>query len=102
MILLKDTTMFGKAIIPLLEKTTQHHLVVNNVEKICRTVFDQYKGINGFRLDFKGRIGGSARSRARSLKLGSLSNQQIDSNIDYTLHEAVTRYGVCSLRIWLC
>lgn len=102
MILLKDTAMFGKAIVPLLERTTQHHLVVNNVENICKTVFNQYKGINGFRLDFKGRIGGSARSRARSLKLGSLSNQQIDSNIDYTLHEAVTRYGVCSLKIWLC
>ena len=102
MILLKDTTMLGKAIVPLLEKTTQHHLVVNNVEKICSTVFNQYRGINGFRLDFKGRIGGSARSRTRSLKLGSLSNQKIDSNIDYTLHEAVTRYGVCSLRIWLC
>jgi hypothetical protein len=102
MILLKDTTMFGNAVTPLLEKTTGHHMVITNVEKICNIVFNQYKGINGLRLDFKGRIGGSARSRAKSFTLGSLSNQQIDSNITYSFHEAVTRYGVCSLKIWLC
>ena len=102
MVLLKDTTMFGNAIVPLLEKTTGHHMIITNVEKICNIVFDQYKGINGLRLDFKGRIGGSARSRSKSFTLGSLSNQQISSNISYSFHESVTRYGVCSLKIWLC
>jgi hypothetical protein len=102
MILLKDTTMFGNAIVPLLEKTTGHNMVITNIEKICNIVFDQYKGINGLRLDFKGRIGGSARSRSKSFTLGSLSNQQIDSNISYSFHESITRYGVCSLKIWLC
>jgi hypothetical protein len=102
MILLKDTTMFGNAIVPLLEKTTGHHMIITNVEKICNIVFNQYKGINGLRLDFKGRIGGSARSRSKSFTLGSLSNQQIDSNMSYSFHESVTRYGVCSLKIWLC
>ena len=102
MVLLKDTTMFGNAIVPLLEKTTGHHMIITNVEKICNIVFDQYKGINGLRLDFKGRIGGSARSRSKSFTLGSLSNQQISSNISYSFHESITRYGVCSLKIWLC
>jgi len=102
MILLKDTTIFGNAVVPLLEKTTGHHMVATNVEKICSIVFDQYKGINGLRVDLKGRIGGSARSRSKSFTLGSLSNQQIDSDMSYSFHEAVTRYGVCSLKIWLC
>ena len=102
MLLIKDSTIFGNAIVPLLERTTNHHLVISNIERICTLVFNQYKGINGLRLDFKGRIGGSARSRSKSLILGSLSNQQIDSNVDYSFHEAVTRYGVCSLKIWLC
>ena len=102
MILLKDTTIFGNAVVPLLEKTTGHHTVATNLEKICSIVFDQYKGINGLRVDLKGRIGGSARSRSKSFTLGSLSNQQIDSDVSYSFHEAVTRYGVCSLKIWLC
>ena len=102
MILLKDTTIFGNAVVPLLEKTTGHHIVATNIEKICSIVFDQYKGINGLRVDLKGRIGGSARSRSKSFTLGSLSNQQIDSDVSYSFHEAVTRYGVCSLKIWLC
>ena len=70
MVLLKDTTIFGNAVVPLLEKTTGHHMVAINVEKICNIVFDQYKGINGLRVDLKGRIGGSARSRSKSFTLG--------------------------------
>jgi hypothetical protein len=102
MVILKDTNLFGNAVMPLLEKTPKHHIIINNVEKICQIVFKQYKGINGLRLDFKGRIGGSKRSRSRSLKLGKLSTQKIDSTIDYTIHKAITRYGVCSLKMWLC
>ena len=39
MVLLKDTTMFGNAIVPLLEKTTGHHMIITNIEKICNIVF---------------------------------------------------------------
>lgn len=99
--LLKDSTILGKAIFPLLEKTTKHHQVVNNVENLCQLAFDQYKGLKGFRIDFKGRIGGSARSRLRTFKLGSIPAQKMSANIEYSFHEAVTRYGVCSIRIWL-
>jgi ribosomal protein S3 len=101
MMLLKDSTILGKAIFPLLEKTTKHHQVVNNVENLCQLAFDQYKGLKGFRIDFKGRIGGSARSRLRTFKLGSIPAQKMSANIEYSFHEAVTRYGVCSIRIWL-
>ena len=91
----------GYVISPLLEKTTRHHQILNNVENLCQLIFTQYKGLNGFRIDFKGRMGGTARSKRRTFKLGSIPTQKMSANIEYSLHEAVTRYGVCSIRIWL-
>ena len=101
MMLLKDSTILGETIVPLLEKTTKHHQAINNIENLCQLVFNQYKGLKGFRIDFKGRIGGSARSKVRTFKLGSIPAQKLSANIEYSFHEAVTRYGVCSIRIWL-
>ena len=101
MMLLKDSTILGETIVPLLEKTTKHHQAINNIESLCQLVFNQYKGLRGFRIDFKGRIGGSARSKVRTFKLGSITAQKLSANIEYSFHEAVTRYGVCSIRIWL-
>jgi hypothetical protein len=101
MMLLKDSTILGETIVPLLEKTTKHHQAINNIESLCQLVFNQYKGLRGFRIDFKGRIGGSARSKVRTFKLGSIPAQKLSANIEYSFHEAVTRYGVCSIRIWL-
>ncbi len=101
MMLLKDSTILGETIVPLLEKTTKHHQAINNIESLCQLVFNQYKGLKGFRIDFKGRIGGSARSKVRTFKLGSIPAQKLSANIEYSFHEAVTRYGVCSIRIWL-
>ena len=101
MMLLKDSTILGETIVPLLEKTTKHHQIVNNIESLCQLVFNQYKGLKGFRIDFRGRIGGSARSKVRTFKLGSIPAQKLSANIEYSFHEAVTRYGVCSIRIWI-
>ena len=53
MMLLKDSTILGETIVPLLEKTTKHHQAINNIESLCQLVFNQYKGLRGFRIDIK-------------------------------------------------
>ena len=101
MILTKDTAMVGNLIATLLEKTKKHHWVLNNIEGLVKIVYLQYQGLNGIRIQTKGRIAGSKRKRKRQFQIGALALQRIDLPVQYSCHKAVTRFGVTSIKIWL-
>ena len=101
MILMQDTTMLGELVAHLLEKTKKHHLVLNKIEQLITIVSKQYKGINGIRIQTKGRIGGSKRKRKRNLQIGALALQRISLPMDFTNNTSVTRFGTTSVRIWM-
>jgi len=101
MILMQDTTMLGELVAHLLEKTKKHHQVLNKIEELITIVSKQYKGINGIRIQTKGRIGGSKRKRKRNLQIGALALQRISLPMDFTNTTSITRFGTTSVRVWM-
>ena len=59
------------------------------------------KGIQGARVEVKGRLGGIEISRREWLKEGRLPRQTIRADIDYAHKRAYCTYGVVGIKVWL-
>jgi small subunit ribosomal protein S3 len=58
--------------------------------------------IRGYIILLKGRIDGSDKTRKQNFSAGKVPLQTIDSKIDYALDVANTRYGLVSVKTWIC
>ncbi len=59
------------------------------------------KGTEGARIEVSGRLGGAEIARREWLQLGKMPRQTIRADIDYSLVEALTRYGTIGVKVWL-
>jgi ribosomal protein S3 len=55
----------------------------------------------GIRVQIKGRLNGQDRKQKTSFSVGRLSLQELDVSIDYASEEALTRYGVFGVKVWV-
>jgi hypothetical protein len=64
----------------------------------------QDKKFKGFYLKFKGRLTRKPRVvvNKRVFKLGKIGFSTVVANVDYFLHRFETRFGTCSIKIWIC
>ena len=70
-------------------------------EGVHKVLEDNSKKLMGALITVKGRINGADRSKKSSFRKGSLPLQTFDAAIDYSIKEVITRYGVCSIKVWL-
>lgn len=59
------------------------------------------KGVQGARIQISGRLGGAEMSRKEWVHDGRVPLQTIRAEIDYSLDEAHTTYGVIGVKVWL-
>jgi ribosomal protein S3 len=62
------------------------------------------KKFKGFYLKFKGRLNRKPRVvvNKRIYKIGKIGFSTITANVDYVFHRFETRFGTCSIKIWIC
>jgi len=59
------------------------------------------KEVQGARISISGRLGGADMARKESVKEGSLPRNTIRADIDFSLQEAYTTYGVIGVKVWI-
>lgn len=59
-------------------------------------------GAKGIKICCSGRIGGAEIARSEWLRLGSIPLHTLRSNVDYSLAEAKTIYGMIGVKVWIC
>ena len=59
------------------------------------------KSIEGAKIEVAGRLGGADIARREKLRMGRLPLQTLRANIDYSLKEAKTTYGMIGVKVWL-
>ena len=59
-------------------------------------------GARGVKICCAGRLGGAEIARSEWLRLGSVPLHTLRSNIDYSLAEAKTTYGIIGVKVWVC
>ncbi|MBU4270041.1 30S ribosomal protein S3 [Candidatus Dependentiae bacterium] len=59
-------------------------------------------GAKGIKVCCAGRLGGAEIARTEWLRLGSVPLHTLRSNIDYSLAEAKTTYGIIGIKVWVC
>jgi small subunit ribosomal protein S3 len=59
-------------------------------------------GAKGVKICCAGRLGGAEIARTEWLRLGSIPLHTLRANVDYSLVEAHTTYGVIGVKVWIC
>ncbi len=59
-------------------------------------------GVKGIKVQISGRLGGAEMARKFEVKDGSIPLQTLRADIDYSLTEANTVYGVIGVKVWVC
>ncbi len=59
-------------------------------------------GAKGIKIQISGRLGGAEMARRVELKEGRIPLQTLRADIDYSLSEAKTIYGVIGIKVWVC
>jgi len=85
-----------------IKKDKRHRYFIFFITEVVRRFFKYRPQIYGLRLLFKGRIQGSTRSKKVLKKFGKTPLQSLYIKIDYSIQEALTRYGICSIKVWFC
>lgn len=57
--------------------------------------------LRGFYIQFKGRVGGKARSGKETYGFGVLKPHRVDSNLKYFYTNYQTKYGTSSIKVWM-
>jgi len=85
-----------------LRKQKKHVMYVRrNVITILSKIFEKNKHFIGYRIQLKGRMNGKKRKQKASFQEGPIPLSKIDSDIKYSYKRALTRYGICSIKVWL-
>lgn len=59
-------------------------------------------GAKGIKIRVSGRLGGAEIARDEWLRVGSTPLHTLRSDIDYSLAEAKTTYGIIGVKVWIC
>jgi len=59
------------------------------------------KEVEGARILISGRLGGAEMARKEWVKEGNLPRNTLRSNIDFSVQEAYTTYGVIGIKVWI-
>lgn len=60
-----------------------------------------HKEVLGVKIEVKGRLNGTEMARSEFVKEGRLPLQTLRADIDYAQKEAMTKYGVIGVKVWI-
>ena len=58
-------------------------------------------GAKGVKIICSGRLGGSEIARRESYRVGSVPAQTLRAEVDYGFTEALTKYGLIGIKVWI-
>lgn len=61
----------------------------------------QHKEIQGIKVRVSGRLNGATIHRSETISWGKLPLSTFKSKIDYAFYEALTKYGIIGIKVWL-
>jgi len=58
--------------------------------------------VKGFKVKLSGRLGGVEIARSECICGGRVPLQTLDADISYSFKEALTKYGIIGVKVWIC
>jgi len=58
--------------------------------------------VKGFKVKLSGRLGGVEIARSECICGGRVPLQTLDADISYSSREALTKYGIIGVKVWIC
>ena len=92
-----NASLVGANICQQLKKKISYRRVVNKAMQATMRM-----GANGIRINVAGRLGGVEIARSEKYSDGSVPLHTLRANIDYSLSEAQTPYGIIGVKVWIC
>ena len=92
-----NAALVGSNICQQLKKKISYRRVVNKAMQATMRM-----GANGIRINIAGRLGGVEIARSEKYSDGSVPLHTLRANIDYSLSEAQTAYGIIGVKVWIC
>ena len=101
--LFKNTKLICKHLAGSLLKTNRH---IKNIQFLLNRIYYLYyqKILNfmGFKFYLSGKLNGKMKRQKYSYKIGKMLLQVINFKIMYSFFNLYTKFGVFSIKIWLC
>ena len=91
-----DAQLVAENIALQLEKRIPHRRAM---KKAVQNALDS--GAQGVKIICGGRLGGSEIARRESYRIGSIPAQTLRAIIDYGFTEALTKYGLIGIKVWI-
>lgn len=91
-----DAQLVSENIALQLEKRIPHRRAM---KKAVQNALDS--GAQGVKIICGGRLGGAEIARRESYRVGSIPSQTLRAEIDYGFAEALTKYGLIGIKVWI-
>jgi len=91
-----DAQLVGENIATQLEKRIPHRRAM---KRAIQNALDS--GAKGVKIICNGRLGGSEIARCESYRVGSVPAQTLRAEIDYGFTEALTKFGLIGIKVWI-
>ena len=91
-----DAQLVAENIALQLEKRIAHKRAM---KKAVQSALDS--GAHGVKIICGGRLGGAEIARRESYRVGSIPAQTLRADVDYGFTEALTKYGLIGIKVWI-
>ena len=98
----RSALLLSKYCASQIEKDFRHNQFIDFVKKALPFFLDKLPEVKGVRIQFKGRLNGSDRSKIQWFKYGQIPFHTLNESIEYGYTPAFTLYGVCGIKVWIC
>ena len=92
-----DSALVGANIGQQLKKKISYRRVLNKSMQATMRM-----GAKGIRINVAGRLGGVEIARSEKFSSGSVPLHTLRAEIDYSLTEVPTTYGIIGVKVWIC
>jgi len=99
---IKSAPLLARFLARQLETIFQHTQYIDFTKKVLAKFMELRSELLGIRVQWKGRLSGSDRSKKESFQQGQIPLHTIDAKIDYGYSPAFTIYGTCGIKVWFC
>jgi len=99
---IKSAPLLARFLARQLETIFQHTQYIDFTKKVLAKFMELRSELLGIRVQWKGRLSGSDRSKKESFQHGQIPLHTIDAKIDYGYSPAFTIYGTCGIKVWFC
>jgi ribosomal protein S3 len=98
----KSALLLSKYLARQIENDFRHNQFIDFIKKALPLFLEHLPEVKGVRIQFKGRLNGSDRSKTQWFKYGQIPFHTIREKIDYGYTPAFTLYGTCGIKVWIC